>query len=52
VASILLLHFREHVKKAIEKVASEQLASYLKILTLLVPRERQGRVQQLVEELD
>jgi hypothetical protein len=34
-----LLHFREHGKKAIEKVAREQPASYLKILALLVPRE-------------
>jgi DNA-binding MarR family transcriptional regulator len=34
-----LLHFREHGKKAIEKVAKEQPASYLKILALLVPRE-------------
>src|SRR6516162_2952182 len=31
----LLLHFREHGKKAIEKVAREQPASYLKILALL-----------------
>jgi hypothetical protein len=35
----LLLHFRQHGKKAIEKVAREQPASYLKILALLVPRE-------------
>ena len=35
----LLLHFRQHGKKAIEKVAREQRASYLKILRLLVPRE-------------
>src|SRR5262249_31993450 len=35
----LLLHFRQHGKKAIEKVAREQPASYLKILSLLVPRE-------------
>ena len=35
----LLLHFREHGKKAIEKVAREQPAAYLKILALLVPRE-------------
>ena len=27
----LLLHFREHGKKAIEKVAREQPAAYLKI---------------------
>ena len=31
----LLLHFRQHGKKAIEKVAREQPASYLKILSLL-----------------
>jgi hypothetical protein len=36
----LLLHFREHGKKAIEKVAREQPASYLKILALLVPRQQ------------
>ena len=35
----LLLHFRQHGKKAIEKVAREQPASYLRILALLVPRE-------------
>jgi hypothetical protein len=35
----LLLHFRQHGKKAIQKVAREQPASYLKILGLLVPRE-------------
>jgi hypothetical protein len=35
----LLLHFREHGKKAIEKVAREQPGVYLKILALLVPRE-------------
>ena len=33
------MHFRERGKKAIEKVAREQPASYLKILGLLVPRE-------------
>src|SRR5262249_6236313 len=37
----LLLHFRQHGKKAIEKVAREQPAAYLKILALLVPREMQ-----------
>src|SRR5262245_60028231 len=36
----LLLHFREHGKKAIEKVARNQPAAYLKILALLVPREQ------------
>jgi hypothetical protein len=35
----LLLHFRQHGKKAIEKVAREQPAAYLKVLALLVPRE-------------
>ena len=34
----LLLHFRQHGKKAIEKVARNQPAAYLKILALLVPR--------------
>src|SRR5262245_8382985 len=35
----LLLHFRQHGKKAIEKVAREQPGVYLKTLALLVPRE-------------
>jgi Zn-dependent oligopeptidase len=35
----LLLHFREHGKKAIEKVARNQPAAYLKILAPLVPKE-------------
>src|SRR5262245_35012606 len=35
----LLLHFRQHGKKAIEQVARNQPATYLKILALLVPRE-------------
>src|SRR5262245_1197880 len=35
----LLLHFRQHGKKAIEKVAREQPAAYMKICALLVPRE-------------
>jgi hypothetical protein len=35
----LLVSFRHQGKKAIEKVAREQPASYLKILALLVPRE-------------
>ena len=34
-----LLHFRQHGKKAIEKVAREQPGVYLKILALLVPKE-------------
>jgi hypothetical protein len=37
----LLLHFRQHGKKAIEKVAREQPASYLKIAG---PRHAVGRV--------
>jgi hypothetical protein len=35
----LLVHFRQHGKKAIEKAAREQPAAYLKILAFLVPRE-------------
>ena len=35
----LLLNFRHQGKKAIEKVARNQPAAYLKILALLVPRE-------------
>src|SRR5499427_9774504 len=35
----LLLNFRHQGKKAIEKVARNQPAAYLKILPLLVPRE-------------
>ena len=35
----LLLHFRQHGKKAIEKVARNQPGVYLKILALLVPKE-------------
>jgi len=35
----LLLNFRHQGKKAIEKVARDQPAAYLKILALLVPRE-------------
>ena len=35
----LLLNFRHHGKKAIEKVARNQPAAYVKILALLVPRE-------------
>jgi hypothetical protein len=34
-----LLNFRHQGKKAIEKVARNQPAAYLKILALLVPRE-------------
>jgi hypothetical protein len=50
----LLLHFRQHGKKAIEKVAREQPASYLKILGLLVPREhkveRSNPLKDLTDE--
>jgi hypothetical protein len=50
----LLLHFRQHGKKAIEKVAREQPASYLKILGLLVPREHKvehsGGVKAMSDE--
>ena len=47
----LLLHFRQHGKKAIEKVAREQPASYLKILGLLVPREHKVEHRNLVKDL-
>src|SRR5262249_33455847 len=47
----LLLHFRQHGKKAIEKVAREQPASYLKILGLLVPREHKVEHRNRVKEL-
>src|SRR6516225_8182452 len=43
----LLLHFRQHGKKAIEKVAREQPGVYLKILALLVPRE--AEIEQAIE---
>ena len=50
----LLLHFRQHGKKAIEKVAREQPGVYLKILALLVPREMQiehtNRIKQMTDE--
>ena len=47
----LLLHFREHGKKAIEKVAREQPASYLKILGLLVPREMKVEHSNVIKNL-
>jgi len=47
----LLLHFRQHGKKAIEKVAREQPASYLKILGLLVPREHKVEHRNLVKDM-
>src|SRR6516162_7813904 len=50
----LLLHFRQHGKKAIEKVARNQPAVYVKILALLVPREMQiehtNRIKQMTDE--
>ena len=50
----LLLHFRSHGKKAIEKVARNQPAVYVKILALLVPREMQiehtNRIKQMTDE--
>ena len=50
----LLLHFRQHGKKAIEKVAREQPGVYLKILALLVPREmpieHTNRIKQMTDE--
>ena len=45
------MHFRQHGKKAIEKVAREQPASYLKILGLLVPREHKVEHRNPVKEL-
>jgi Zn-dependent oligopeptidase len=47
----LLLHFRQHGKKAIEKVAREQPAAYLKILALLVPREHKVEHRNPLKEL-
>ena len=47
----LLLHFRQHGKKAIEKVAREQPASYLKILALLVPREHKVEHRNPVKDM-
>ena len=50
----LLLNFRHHGKKAIEKVARNQPAAYLKILALLVPREMKvehaGGVKAMTDE--
>ena len=50
----LLLYFRQHGKKAIEKVARNQPGVYLKILALLVPREMQtehtNRIKQMTDE--
>jgi hypothetical protein len=50
----LLLNFRHQGKKAIEKVARNQPAAYLKILALLVPREMKvehsGGVKAMTDE--
>jgi hypothetical protein len=50
----LLLNFRHQGKKAIEKVARNQPAVYLKILALLVPREMKvehsGGVKAMTDE--
>jgi hypothetical protein len=47
----LLLHFREHGKKAIEKVARNQPAVYLKILALLVPREHKVEHSNAIKDM-
>ena len=50
----LLLNFRHEGKRAIEKVARNQPAVYIKILALLVPREMQvehtNRIKQMTDE--
>ena len=50
----LLVNVRHEGKKAIEKVARNQPAVYLKILALLVPREMQiehtNRIKQMTDE--
>jgi hypothetical protein len=50
----LLLNFRHQGKEAIEKVARNQPAAYLKILALLVPREMKvehsGGLKQMSDE--
>src|SRR5215475_11993641 len=50
----LLLNFRHEGKRAIEKVARNQPAAYVKILALLVPREMQvehtNRIKQMTDE--
>jgi hypothetical protein len=47
----LLLNFRHQGKKAIEKVARNQPAAYLKILALLVPRELKVEQSQGVKAM-
>jgi hypothetical protein len=50
----LLLNFRHEGKKAIERVARNQPAVYVKILALLVPREMQvehtDSIKQMTDE--
>jgi hypothetical protein len=50
----LLLNFRHEGKKAIEKVARNQPAVYVRILTQLVPHELQiehaNRIKQMTDE--
>jgi len=50
----LLLNFRHEGKRAIEKVARNQPAVYVKILAMLVPREMQvehtNRIKQMTDE--
>ena len=47
----LLLNFRHQGKQAIEKVARNQPAAYLKILALLVPRELKVEQNQSVKTM-
>ena len=47
----LLLNFRHQGKKAIEKVARNQPAVYLKILALLVPREHKVEQSNTLKNL-
>ena len=47
----MLLNFRHEGKKAIEKVARNQPAAYLKILALLVPRELKVEQNQSVKSM-
>src|SRR6476660_1731656 len=47
----LLLNFRHQNKEAIEKVAREQPAAYLKILALLVPREHKVQHSNPIKDL-
>ena len=47
----LPLNFRHDGKRAIEKVARNQPAAYLKILALLVPREMQVEHTNLIKQM-